>query len=469
MLTLLFSASQRFFRSINFSRALTYAGVCVLAVCTSLPVQATQLEELFETEQYPEFLAQARTAAQAGDTDALFLLVKAHHLGHGVEKNILTARGYYLKADAQGSARAAHNLGMLALDEQRNSDAIVYFKRALARGLKQPTLANLGKAYTPPPATDVWQAPQTIWFLRLAADAYAQAWEQEPSAALANEASGRYLQAYLIARAVPQENIAPFFRTKLAEENDTNLSLESFQTPALRQATKTWLDKGMVENNRVAWTNYGVLLFKEEAFAEAQQAFERGAEQDQAVAYYYLGKIAGEGLVAKPDVKTAAHYFEQSLRLGEERARVKAIDTVHQSLMSEEDVATLECGVERLEALAESDENPAWEIKQRLQWARHFVELREQAHPLPAAPLYLRACGLRLDQVHGNAFNLGKNLPWRLVAYQSILELPKRWESLEGLVNEQGCAITEEAIPDEVRTLVEKGAQLALWFPNFTL
>src|SRR5690606_12737030 len=100
-------APQRFFRYLNFSRVLTCAGVCMLAVCISLPVQATQLEEVFETEQYPEFLAQARAAAQAGNTDALFLLGKAYHLGQGVEKNILTARGYYLKADAQGSARAA--------------------------------------------------------------------------------------------------------------------------------------------------------------------------------------------------------------------------------------------------------------------------------------------------------------------------------------------------------------------------
>src|SRR5690606_21720806 len=162
-------------------------------------------------------------------------------------------------------------------------------------------------------------------------------------------------------------------------------------------------------------------------------------------------------------------YFEKSLQLGHESARDRAIYWVRESLMWEDDVATLERGVDRLEALAAPDEDPADEIKRRLRWARHFVALRELARPLPNAPLYLRACSLGLDQVHGNAFNLGRNIPWSLVAYQSMLELPKRWESLQGRVDKQGCAAAKVAMPDEVRALWEKGAQLALKFPNYTL
>src|SRR5690606_13517816 len=131
-------------RYINFSHVLSCACkcwvMCLFAAYISFPVQASELEQLFETEQYQKFLAQAQTAAQADDADALFLLGKAYHLGRGVKKDIITARSYYRQADVQGSARAAHNLGSLALSEGRKPEAIEHFKRALSRGLRRPTL-----------------------------------------------------------------------------------------------------------------------------------------------------------------------------------------------------------------------------------------------------------------------------------------------------------------------------------------
>ena len=459
-------------RYIRFCHVFSCAGKCwvvsVFAVCVGLPAQAVPLEELFEAEQYQEFLAQAQTAAQAHDADALFLLGKAYHLGRGVEKDIIAARSYYRQADALDSARAAHNLGALALSKGRKSEAIAHFKRALSRGLKRPTLVNLAKAYTPTPVTDVRQAPHALWLYRLAADAYAQAWELDPSPALANDASGMYLQAYLIARAVSANDVAPFLQSRLNEEAVADLSLESFQMPVLRQATMTWLEKGMAENNSVSWTNYGVLLYEEKAFSKAQQAFERGAELNHALAYYYLGMIAERAVGAEADVDATARYFEHSLRLGEERARAKAIRWVRETLLHEKNTIALERGIKRLEALAEPGTDPASKFRVRLQWARHFVELQERARPLPGIPLYLRACGL--DKVHGDAFNLGRNTPWFLQAYQGVLDWPiELGKSMHGRVDEQGCAVSEAAMPDEVRALLEKGAQLALMVSDYIL
>src|SRR5690606_11574374 len=131
----------------------------------------------------------------------------------------------------QGSARAAHNLGVLALDEGHKPEAIAHFKRALARGLQKPTWANLAKAYEPSPTTDIRGAPRALWLSRLAADAYARAWEQQPSIAFVRGAGRWYLEAFLFARAVQGLEADPVLRAWMAEEGDPGLSLSSFGMP----------------------------------------------------------------------------------------------------------------------------------------------------------------------------------------------------------------------------------------------
>ena len=465
--------ARRLSRGFNFSGlrhcVLRCWVVCALAVCGCASVQAAQLQELFDTEQYPAFLAQAKTEAQAGNVDALFLLGKAYDLGRGVKQDTATARRYYLQADELGSARAANNLGVLAQQQGHKSEAIAHFKRALARGLQKPTWANLARAYQPPPTTDIRQAPRALWLSRLAADAYVRAWEQQPSVVFVRGAGRWYLEAFLFARAVQGLQADSVLRAWMAEEGDESLSLESFRMPDLRDAATEWLKKGAAENDGASWANYGVLLFEDKKFAEAHRAFERGAALNHPVAYYYLGALAAEGKLGESDAEAAAHYFEESLRLGEERARSKAVHWLFEALKVEGDVAKLERGIERLEALAGPDEAPTGPAKVRLRWARRFVALREQARPLPDAPLYLRVCGLGLDQVYGRTFNLGRNIPWGLDAYRNIHEFPKRWKALKGKVDDQGCAVAEGPMPDEVRALIEEGALMGLWFPNYTL
>ena len=356
------------------------------------------------------------------------------------------------------------------LPEAEQYQAFLDQAQTAAKASDADALFLQGKAYAQAPITDIRQAPRALGLYRLAADAYAKAWELEPSTALANDASRMYLQAYLIARAVSENSVAPFLQARLKEEGATDLTLESFQMPALRQASMTWLEKGMAENNSVSWTNYGVLLYEEKAYAKAQKAFEKAAELNHALAYYYLGMIAERAVGAEADVDATVRYFEQSFRLGEERARPRAMHWLHEMLMHEEDVAALEQGVKRMEALAEPGTDPARKFRERLQWARHFIELREQARPLPRTPLYLRACGLGLEQAQGEAASSVGNTFWVLQSYQGIYDWPTDWgASLQGQVDEQGCAVAQEALPDEVRTLLEKGAQLALMLPDYIL
>ena len=137
----------------------------ILSCCAS---HAATLEELFEQGQNNKFLPQARAKAKAGDPDALFMLGKAYALGKFVKKDLSQARIFYEQARKKGSARASHNLGALALSDGQTEEAKLLLHEALDRGLKLPTLYNLGRAYTiPTPGTRFFLLePQTHLFHR---------------------------------------------------------------------------------------------------------------------------------------------------------------------------------------------------------------------------------------------------------------------------------------------------------------
>ncbi len=111
------------------------------------------LEAIFDAKQYETFLRQAVPAAQAGDAQAQYLLGKAYQSGSGVAADGAQALHYYQLAAKQDHPRALNNLGLLLLqgDPKRSLPpdpvaAEAYLKRALALGLKLPTLYNLGTA-----------------------------------------------------------------------------------------------------------------------------------------------------------------------------------------------------------------------------------------------------------------------------------------------------------------------------------
>ncbi|MCU8107149.1 SEL1-like repeat protein [Shewanella sp. SM101] len=112
----------------------------LLTVSFAATAEKSALEQLFEQQQYDAFLQQAQQQAAENNAEALFLLGKAYHLGRGVTQDNATASQYYEQARALGSARASHNLGSMALDNDRKTQAIPLLEEALARGLKLPTL-----------------------------------------------------------------------------------------------------------------------------------------------------------------------------------------------------------------------------------------------------------------------------------------------------------------------------------------
>lgn len=85
--------------------------------------------------------------AAENNAEALFLLGRAYLLGRGVTQD--NANQYYEQTRALGSTRANHNLGCMALDNNRKTQAILFLEETLVRGLKLPTLYNLGRAHSP--------------------------------------------------------------------------------------------------------------------------------------------------------------------------------------------------------------------------------------------------------------------------------------------------------------------------------
>lgn len=421
-----------------------------LGLCLTQAVYADDLETLFNEQRYGEFLPKAESAAATGDAQALFLLGKAYHLGQGVEEDGSRARSYYEKARAAGSARASHNLGSMLMSEKRPRDAIPLFEEALQRGLQMPTLINLGRAYSPSNLDYQIHGYGAVEAAEQAGDYFAQAYEQDSHIDSLQEATRNYLQAYLTLR-----------NNFLGPSTDDD-------SARLRPKAVHWLEKGMARDSEQAWTNYGVLLLEEEDFKGARRALQQGAQRQVAAAHYHLARMAGNGSgLPAADRKAEAYHYEQAALLGLQAANRPAMERLVELLRAETDLAVLEDGVSRLNALPVGDGFLSRSVMARLEWGRFLQKQREQAKTLADKPLYLQACGLDLNQPYGSLYNLGVNTSWRLQVYRS-LEEPERL-AIEGLVGQDGCATLSEPLPEVVRASLNEGAVLALAFPNFTL
>lgn len=427
---------------------------CLLAAaCVAASAREPDLERLFEQGRHDRFFAQAHERALQDDAAALFLLGKAYHLGRGVEADEATARLHYQRARSLGSARASHNLGMMALEAGEIGKAIDLLEEALGRGLKTPTLYNLGRAHTPPEALSRFRLPAYIDGARTAASYYVRACEEAPGEDCREDAARQYVRAYLMA---------------------LGGGLEQEEMADLREQALVWLRKGMEAGSGVSWTNYGALLLNDRDYVAAWEAFQQGAQRQQGVAHFHLGEMAGQGLGREArDRKLALSHYQQAAELGVEPARRKAFDLLLEQLESEDDPAALEHGIERLRALQPEPAYGEWKlgrIADRVRWGRFLAGARQALPALPpqaGATLLLDACDLGLNQSHGAAYNIGSGSRWRLGAFTR----PGRIErlSIRGEVDDRGCAHFEMPVDDELYALLQQRALLVLSFPNYDL
>ncbi|EGM67942.1 hypothetical protein [Shewanella sp. HN-41] len=87
------------------------------------------------------------------------------------------ANQYYEQARALGSTRASHNLGCMALDNDRKTQAILFLEETLVRGLKLPTLYNLGRAHSPADPCSGFYLAKAIAAAQQAGSYFGQAFE----------------------------------------------------------------------------------------------------------------------------------------------------------------------------------------------------------------------------------------------------------------------------------------------------
>ncbi len=423
--------------------------LCTLLLVCGV-VDAATLTELFDREDYAAFQARAQAAAAKGDAEALFLLGKAAHLGKGREVDLAEAMKRYEEARAKGSARASNNIGSIMLEQGDREGSIPLFEEALSRGLKMPTLLNLGRAYTPPDPTSFIDLYPFSVQARKAGDYLAQAFAIQPDFETSVDTARQYLRAYLIGIKA------------LGENSDLEL-------PAVRALAVQWMKRGMDADHGPSWTNYGALLLDEDDYVGARAALEKGAAKKVPTAMFHLGNMAqdGKGLAA-PDQGLALQYFEQAALLGLEQARYPAIQLLEKSIEYTTDAAKLEQGIARLNALRKAEDfAPLRPPEERLAWLRYLETAKRDAVPTPPLPIRFKACELGINGSYGLEYNIGENTEWRLVAFQKLGE-PQEL-GVEGRVSEQGCATVEKPLSDNVRSLMDAGAVIALWFPNYTL
>ncbi|MGI2091013.1 tetratricopeptide repeat protein [Shewanella oncorhynchi] len=427
----------------------------LLTVSFAATAEKSALEQLFEQQQYDAFLQQAQQQAAENNAEALFLLGKAYHLGRGVTQDNATASQYYEQARALGSARASHNLGSMALDNDRKTQAIPLLEEALARGLKLPTLYNLGRAHSPADPSSRFYLAKAITAAQQAGSYFGQAFELQPDNLYLDNASREYLRAYLMAmQSVGNER-------------------ESLDIPQLRQQAIKWLELGMAADDGTAWTNYGALLLNENDYSGAKAAFLQGAKRQVAIANYHLGNMEERGLGAEADKVQALAYYEKAALAGMEQAKTPAYNLLKAQLEYEDDLTKLEQGIARFNALKQQDQYVPTSLDSvihRLAWGKFLAQQRQQIISLSTAAktqLNLQACGLGYNQLHGSAYNIGENSHWRMAAYLTLAD--KIALPLEGRVDEHGCASLTITMTDQLYHLLQQGAVFGLRFPNYTL
>lgn len=96
--------------------------------------------DTFYAEDYTQALSLLKPLADRGNAEAQCIIANIYHLGLGVERNILEAIKWYIKATDQGYAIAANNLAGIYLSGDKDvpanrEKADKYFEIARKQGL----------------------------------------------------------------------------------------------------------------------------------------------------------------------------------------------------------------------------------------------------------------------------------------------------------------------------------------------
>lgn len=407
----------------------------VLFVPTALAADlspVSDLERLFDGGSYARFLKLAKPLARKENADALFLLGKAYQSGKGVEKNTALARGYYQRAAEKNHARAIHNLGVIAMNDDRVPDeAIGYFERALALGLTVPTQQSLAFAHKA-----VCVSGYAAQSCTAAGDLFVRLWEQDQK------------QTTLL-----DEGITAYATLCLIERESGG---GKFPAPSCQSAT-TLAEQGAALGLARAAYNRGALEYDLKHYADALPWFRLADQRGEGLAAFTLGNMyeRGEGVPKSDEEKLV--WFKRGAQLKNPQATKMMVDYWTHERDTAADIAGIKAATAELIKLENKNYIPlkaAGRIKTMETLAAHATSLPAVAG-MPINPSF---CQLTRDQ-HG--------AQWWIVAL--AVEATYEDESTRlasGVVDDKGCVNVSADGMSAVRKALALGKTPVLHWPG---
>lgn len=299
----------------------------MLAACAGQAGAASDLEQLFDAGQYQQFFARAEPLAEKGDPHALFLLGKAHHLGKGREVDTDAARGFYSRAAESEHPRALHNLGLIMLEqEHRPTEAIPLFEQALKRGLKTPTLSNLGRAHKSLCVDYSSEASCAA-----AAGIFTDLWEKNKDSFALDEA------------------VVVF--TSMCFSSGSS---QTPPTPECRRAMQ-WAEKGAALGLGRSAYNRGAIELDGKRHAAALPWFRLATEKGEGLGAYSIGKMYEDGLGVPKNAAEMLAWFKRGAVLKNAYAVGRMTDYWHEQVRLAPDQAAIRAAAAELAKLKGAD------------------------------------------------------------------------------------------------------------------
>jgi TPR repeat protein len=256
--------------------------------------EPTDLEKMFETGRYPEFLLVASPLAQKGNADAQFLLGKAYHLGRGVDADYEQARHFYTLAAKQDNARALNNLGLIELRQDAEPRlALQHFERAMALGLR------IGAANVRRARTQLCDDYSNHDECAAAGEAYVSAWQTDKN----NNMLEGAIHAYAVVCGASRNDDSSVTTSAI----DCQRAIELAETGAALGLPKATFNRGAIDYYRGRYD-------------EALKWFILANDRGMGLAAYMLGNMYEKGEGVSKDGMQALAWFKRAASLKEERA-----------------------------------------------------------------------------------------------------------------------------------------------------
>lgn len=387
----------------NLSRLMRSILASLLAVlAATCQAEQSSLEELLNKKQYEHFERSAKDALAlpgAAGAEAAFLLAKSYHLGLGREVDLEQATAYYERAVHFGHARASHNLGMIALGRNDHDRAISLLNDALTRGLKMPTLINLGRAHDLTKSR-MFGLSEERDSLLAAAGYYEAAYELQPNDALVNDIVRVRTTAFRI------------------EPNEQD-----------RLALMRWVDLGVQKDIPQVYQNYGAMLYYRGDKAAARPWFEKAHARGVPAAAYALGLLAER---SEKSADKTLEYFMAAAKGGIVEAMHEADRIIDQRLNSAQSQQELSAALAMADELAPTADKlnysfwPPYAYRSARERLEHIQAVEyNRAHPPalpPGQPLSINIC---LTDIPGPA-----GIPLAGEALRVVAVSDLRWDPL---------------------------------------